>query len=496
MRDGCGAAMRAACAVVARDAEGAGFRSLEGGEAAPLASVLARLDADWMLWVTSRSTLDPLAWAAFAEGCERRGARIVYADHDAADGAGRPARPSFKPAWDRWQILERDYAGPLLAVHRDLVASIDAPRLPGNAGPWRTLIEASATLPDEAVVHAPRVVVHAPPARNTVQEERAAVLPALRDAARARGLALEVVGGVAPWLRYAGSPSVSIVVPTRDRARLLRRCLEAVAQTREGREVEVVVVDNGSSDRGVHEAIERARRTMPVEVVGCAEAFNFPRLCNVGVAAARGDVVVLLNNDTVVQPGWLRELAALAVQPGVGAVGPLLAYPGGDLQSAGVLLGVNRTATSALAGFSPDDPAARAWCGARRRVSVVLGACLAIRRTTYGAVGGLDERFAVSHNEVDFCLRLEAAGYANLFTPYARVLHDEGATRGFEVTPAERARLAAEERAFRERWGALLQPCDPAYHPALARAGVPFALGAPGEPVAPRAGWRCAHGDA
>ena len=210
--------------------------------------------------------------------------------------------------------------------------------------------------------------------------------------------------------------------------------------------------------------------------------------------AAKGRVVVLLNNDTVVTDGWLDELVALAVQPGVGAVGPLLVYPDGRLQSAGVLVGVNRTATSALAGFDPDDPAAVDWCSSRRRVSAVLGACIAIERERYLQAGGMDERLAVSHNEVDLGLRLDADGLANLFTPFARVVHDEGATRGFEVTREERARLDAEEHAFRERWARALASCDPAYHPALARTGAPFALGEVPQVLAPRAGW--ARGDA
>jgi GT2 family glycosyltransferase len=222
--------------------------------------------------------------------------------------------------------------------------------------------------------------------------------------------------------------------------------------------------------------------------------FNFPRLCNAGVAAAKGRVVVLLNNDTdAPEEDWLDELVSLAIRRGIGAVGPLMMYPNGFVQSAGVLLGVNRSATSALAGFDPDDAVARAWCASRRRVSAVVGACLAVERGKYFGVGGFDERFAVSHNEVDFCLRLEAAGFSNLFTPFASIVHEEGATRGFELMPVERERLASEEALFRARWGSLMGEIDPAHHPCLAREGNPVALAATVSDLRPRAGWRVYH---
>jgi GT2 family glycosyltransferase len=152
-------------------------------------------------------------------------------------------------------------------------------------------------------------------------------------------------------------------------------------------------------------------------------------------------------------------------------------------------VGVNRTATSAFAGFAPDDPAAVAWAQSRRRVSAVMGACLAVERRKFTAVGGFDERFAVSHNEVDLCLRLERAGFANVVTPHSRVLHVEGASRGFEVEPAERARLAEEEQLFRERWKERIAATDPAHHPWLAREGNPFAFASGRIDAPPRLGW-------
>jgi GT2 family glycosyltransferase len=248
-------------------------------------------------------------------------------------------------------------------------------------------------------------------------------------------------------------------------------------------------VDNGSVDPATAKLLHGLHARLAVTVVQSPGPFNFPLLCNAGVGNARGRLVVLLNNDTSVTEGWLDELTALAARPRTGAVGPLLLYPDGRIQSAGVLGGVNRTATSALAGFSRDDAIARAWCAARRRITAVMGACLAVEREKYLSVGGMDERFAVSHNEVDLCLRLEAAGLANVFTPFASVVHEEGATRGFELTKDERDALMREEALFRTRWGARLRDVDPAHHPAFARDGNGFELPPVACEAGPRAGW-------
>ncbi|HEX4884401.1 MAG TPA: glycosyltransferase [Casimicrobiaceae bacterium] len=486
LRAGLADAAAQAVDVLVRDASG--WTRATGDAARPLDALLAPAGEAWLLWIVAPAQVAPDALARLGAGCALPGARVVFADDDVVDADGRPAVPSFRSAWDPWRALEQDDLGPVLAVHRSLAAAVDRAR--GAAGRWRFLLETAAQHGDDAIVHVPGIVAHVAARAVPSAEVRSAAASAVVAAARSRGLDVAVDPAARPWLRY-GEPAparVSVVVPTRDRPALLERCLASIAQTRGDRDVEVVVVDNGSTDPGVG-AVLGTSRDLRVRVVRRPEPFNFPRLCNAGVQAAAGDIVVLLNNDTVVAPGALDELAALAGQPGVGAVGPLLLYPDGLVQSAAVLLGVNRTATSALAGFAPDDPAVAAWCASRRRVTAVLGACIAIRRSTYVEAGGMDERFAVSHNEVDLGLRLQARGLANLFTPFARVVHMEGATRGFEVTADERARLDDEERLFLDTWGALLGHCDPAYHPALAHEGHPFALGRASYRAEPRTGW-------
>jgi GT2 family glycosyltransferase len=451
----------AACVVVRGQS---GWFRAGHAEERSLDAWLRETGTSWIWWIGEHVTPAQDAGHALALAYANDSARIVYGDHDVGDAI------VFKPAWDREQIAERDYAGPALMVHAQLADAVDEARAMQPGAQWRMLLLVAKTLPEAAFVHVPRVLARLH--RDT------------EDRARRNEVASSIVEG-----RH-GIDAVSVVIPIRDRPELLARCVDALIGAGFPASAELVVVDNGSVDPATARLLHDLREKLAVTVVPAAGPFNFPRLCNMGVANARGRVIVLLNNDTAVTEGWLDELAALAARPRTGAVGPLLLYPDGRIQSAGVLGGVNRTATSALEGFSRDDATAREWCATRRRVTAVMGACLAVEREKYLSIGGMDERFAASHNEVDFCLRLEAAGLSNVFTPFACVVHEEGATRGFELTRDERDQLLREEQLFRTRWGDRIRDVDPAHHPAFSRDGNGFVLLPVTCEAGPRAGWQ------
>jgi GT2 family glycosyltransferase len=490
--------------VLAREADGR-WRSLAAdapgapGAAqrpAPLADWLPSTGSDaatrvWLLWIAEPVRVEGTMLAQLESAILSSGAAcVVYTDDDRLDAAGRAAGPRFKSAWDRERILETNDLGRVLALDASLAGALPRGRRASAGDVWRCLVALRARIPAAGFLHLPRVLVHR---LATVDEATDAGLDEVGDdilaaVARDGDSATLVTGGPRPGLRFAGPSAgrvVSIVIPTRDRVALLRRCVESIAALTPRDRYELVIVDNDSAEPAARAYLAG----VDAQVIPAPGAFNFARLCNLGATAARGDVVVLLNNDTViVDAGWLDELASLALRRSVGAVGPLLLYENGRVQSAGVFLGVNRTSSNVLAGYAIDSVHVRAWCAARRRVSAVNGACLAVAATRFKDVGGFDETFAVSHNELDLCLRLEAAGFATIFTPHARVIHVEGGTRGYELAPDERRRLEREEAAFTARWAARLAQPDPAHNPNLAVVGDPFSLAPAGLPR-PRAGW-------
>ena len=207
---------------------------------------------------------------------------------------------------------------------------------------------------------------------------------------------------------------------------------------------------------------------MAAQIIHDGGSFNFSRLINRGAAAAKGEVLAFLNNDIEAsERGWLREMVSHAVRPGVGAVGARLWYPNGTLQHGGVVVGLGGVAGHAFTGV-PRGHAGyfnRAWL--QQNCSAVTGACMVLRREVFEEAGGFDEvNLAISFNDIDFCLRLRAAGLQNVWTPYANLVHHESASRGHQRTPEEQAQFVREATYMQRKWGVELLH-DPFYNPNL-----------------------------
>ena len=196
--------------------------------------------------------------------------------------------------------------------------------------------------------------------------------------------------------------------------------------------------------------------------------FNFSRLINRGAAVAKGEVLAFLNNDIdASDPGWLREMVSHAVRAGVGAVGARLWYPTGTLQHGGVVLGLGGVAGHVFAGVPQGHAGYFNRTYLQQNCSAVTGACLLVRKEVFSEAGGFDEtNFAISFNDIDFCLRLRAAGLGNVWTPYANLIHHESASRGHQRAPEEQTQFVREAASMQEKWGIELMH-DPFYNPNL-----------------------------
>jgi O-antigen biosynthesis protein len=250
---------------------------------------------------------------------------------------------------------------------------------------------------------------------------------------------------------------VSVIIPTRDRADLLTRCVRGVRERTAYPDIELLVVDNDSRCRDALACLETLNGASGVRVLRHPGAFNFAAICNRAAAQARGEVLVFLNNDTdVIDGGWLAELASLARDPRNGCVGAKLLFGDGSIQHAGIRLGGRAVAANACAGCPRDGGGHGDLLRDRRTVSAVSAACLAIRRQLYLELGGMDESLPVAYNDVDLCLAAEAVGYRNLFTPFAELYHLEGQSRGRTRTLRQWFRLLRDRRYLRRKWGARL----------------------------------------
>ncbi|TOK94540.1 hypothetical protein CGI07_23115 [Vibrio parahaemolyticus] len=198
--------------------------------------------------------------------------------------------------------------------------------------------------------------------------------------------------------------------------------------------------------------------------------FNYSAINNYAIEYAQGSIVVLLNNDVeVISPDWLSEMVSLCSRDEVGCVGAKLYYPNDTLQHAGVILGLGGVAGHSHKYFDKDQDGYFKRLKIRQNLSAVTAACLAVRKDVYNQVNGLNEEdLTVAFNDVDFCLKVQAAGYKNVWTPYAELYHHESISRGTEDTPEKRARFASEVDYMKRTWNSELRN-DPYYHPLLTR---------------------------
>ena len=271
-------------------------------------------------------------------------------------------------------------------------------------------------------------------------------------------------------------PLVSIIIPNKDHIEDLKRCLDSIINRTSYENYEILIVENNSISNDTfnfYDGINDER----IKVITYDKAFNYSDINNYGAGYARGEFLLLLNNDTkVISRGWLNELVAMAKKTQVGAVGALLLYPDDTVQHCGVIVGIGPDKTA----VHPDSGVPYEEAGYRDNIhhvcnySAVTGACLMVRKELYESIGGLDTSFAVAYNDIDFCLRLAQAGYRNVYTPGAVLYHYESASRGLDTSGERYKRHQEEAGRFREKWSKYLS-LDPYYNKNLSRS-IPWQL--------------------
>lgn len=279
---------------------------------------------------------------------------------------------------------------------------------------------------------------------------------------------------------HEGTPPVSIIIPTKDQFAMVERCVSSLLEKTAYQNYEIILVDNGSTDPSACAWIDglEALDDPRIRVLRYPHPFNYAAINNAAARIARGEYLLLLNNDTATLRGdWLDAMLNHAQRPEVGIVGAKLLHADGTLQHGGVVLGLRGPAEHPFIGLPADAPGYMNRLEVDQNYSAVTAACLMIRRSVYEEVGGLDEEaFKVSYNDVDLCLKVRQAGYLVVWTPRAVVLHEgsvsqnavDGATQA-----AKRARFVGEQDAMYEKWLPVLAR-DPAYNTNLSLHGTGF----------------------
>ncbi|MEE4909651.1 glycosyltransferase [Pseudomonas alliivorans] len=423
---------------------------------------------------------------------ENPDAGLIYSDEDKIDTEGNRSSPYFKSDWNEFLFRSQNMICHLAAYRRDLVNQVGKFRVGlEGAQDYDLALRCVDKLERNQIIHIPRVLyhwrIHAGSTAMAGDEKPYAALAGVK----ALDEHLQRKGGIGSTellptgmyrVHYALPevlPLVTLVIPTRNAHALVKQCIDSIKNLTTYKNYEIVLIDNGSDDPESLEYFAQIDQEENVRVLRDDGPFNYSALNNGAVRIANGELIGLINNDIeVITPEWLSEMVSIALQPKVGAVGARLWYPDNRLQHGGVIVGIGGVAGHAHK-YLPKGVHGY-FCRAEliQEFSAVTAACLIIKKSVFDEVGGLnEENLKIAFNDVDFCLRVQEAGYLNVWTPYAELYHHESATRGLEDTPQKQARFSQEIQYIQARWPNI--QVDYAYSPNLTLHHEDFSLAWP-----------------
>jgi GT2 family glycosyltransferase len=482
------------------------IRAIESAERSGISANTNRgiraASGDYIVFLDHDDELSPDALYELVVRLQNHSYGLLYSDEDRIeeDEFGQCAHhtPFFKPAFDPDLLLSLNYICHLVAVRADLLTAIGGLR-PGYEGAQDhdMLLRATSHLAASEVLHIPRILYHWRVTKGSVSQNplnlaeiQKNITAAVADSLKHRGLHAEVMTHSDPvanprlfatrlhWWLPSIAPKVSIIIATRDRVDLLRPCMRSVLDsiTAYPGECEILIADNDSLEQPTLDYFANLSNHPQVRRVLYRGPFNWSAINNHAASMTTGEVLIFLNNDTVVlSRDWCAELAAHAMRADVGAVGARLLYADGTIQHAGVLLGVEGVAGHEGVGETPGAGGYFGRSQLLRSAAAVTGACLATRRALFEQMdGGFDElNLKVAFNDVDYCMKVRKAGYRVVYNPFAVLYHLESKSRGRELSEVQKMRHHAEALAFRARWTDE-EMIDPYYNLHFERFSRPF----------------------
>lgn len=418
------------------------------------------------------------------------GADFIYTDENTFSEEPRDAyNPHFKPDFSPDTLRSYNYICHLSAFSRELLDSVGYFRSEYDGSQDYDLI-LRLTEKAKNVFHIRKILYYWRAHKNSVAQDVGAkpyTVTAAKKALAAHlercGLKGEVLDSSVPTtyhIKYEidGNPLISVIIPNKDHTDDLDICLKSLYEKSSYKNFEVIIVENNSTEKETFEYYEAiAQKHGNIKIVKWEGNFNYSAINNFGVNYAKGEFILLLNNDVeIINGSCLEEMLMFAQRKDVGAVGAKLYYSDDTVQHAGVILGLGGTAGHAHKHFGRSHPGYMARASIAQNLSACTAACLMMRRDVFDEVGGLDESFEVAFNDVDLCMKIRKKGYLVVFTPYAELYHYESKSRGNDSTPEKLERFRGEIDRFKEKWQKQLDDGDPYYNPNLTLTRDDFSL--------------------
>lgn len=433
---------------------------------------------------------------------KNRSVGLLYSDEDKLTTYGLRFNPYFKSDWNPELLLSQNYICHFIVIKSLLLKEIKGFRegVDGSQD-WDLIFRVTEKLKDQEIVHIPHILYHWRVIPESVAHGTAAKPYAVLAAKKVVEDHLERVaekGEVSiveslSNLRVKFSlpinpPLVSLIVLTKDKVTLLKKCISSIVTKTNYPSFEIIVVDNGSKEEATFQYFAEISKDSRIKILKIDEPFNFSRLNNLASKEAKGEVFGFLNNDLeVINKDWLTEMVSFALRKGVGAVGAKLWYPNNLLQHGGVILGIGGVAGHSHKGIERGNPGYFNRAVLTQNLSAVTAACMIIQKSIFENISGFNEKeLSVAFNDIDFCLRLKDAGFRNVYAPYAELFHYESASRGYENTPQKFSRFECEVEYMQNRWKNILKN-DPYYNPNLTLFNEDFSFAFPPRVTKP---WR------
>lgn len=445
---------------------------------------------DFILLADHDDLLSPDALYECAKALQdRTDTEVLYTDEDKVDMPGKTHfDPNFKPDFNIDYLRSLNYICHLFGVKRSLLDRVGLLRQEFDGAQDYDFILRCC---EQAVHihHIPKILYHwrhhmgstaANPESKTYAIEAGRL--ALEAHYRRMGIPASVeqaeyFGMYHTVYHWEDTPLVSILIPNKDHVEDLRKCMDSIDKRSSYRNYEYIIIENNSTDRETFLYYEEIKKRANVTVAVYQGDFNFSRINNFGEQYAKGDYLLLLNNDTeMIGADCLREMLNYCMREDVGIVGAKLLYEDDTIQHAGVVIGLGGVAGHTFVGANRHAVGYQKHILCTQDYSAVTAACLMVKHDLYRTVGGLTEELAVAFNDIDFCLKIRALGKLVVYDPYAELYHYESKSRGYEDTPEKIRRFNSEISKFQKRWPEILKNGDPYYNPNLSLSSCDYSL--------------------
>ena len=408
---------------------------------------------------------------------------MIYSDEDKLDLKGNRCDPNFKPDFSPDTLMSLNYICHLTVIRKSLIDLIGGFAI-GLEGAQDYDLFLRITERTNNIFHIPKILYHWRMVKGSTSlslDNKSYAgdksIIALKNAMKRRNLSGYVTKDEISQYYIAhynvkDKPLISIIIPTRDYADILKSCLDSLFKKTKYKNYEVIIANNNSVKQETFDLFKYYKnKHSNFKVLDINTEFNYSNINNLAVKFSKGEYIVLLNNDTeIISENWLNEMVGFAALPHVGTVGPKLLYSDMTVQHGGVILGLGGVASHAYIGASRDDAGMYGRLRVPYNYSAVTAACLMVSRKKYEEVNGLEEKLMVAYNDMDFNIKLLQKGYYNVFLPQVELIHFESKSRGLDTSPEKYKRFLKESKYMYDKWENILLN-DKMYNPNFSKRG-------------------------